>query len=687
MSRSIRFSAPWTFTLFVALTTMLFTACRKSGPQAGQDYAAAIQSERLVLQALEGERVPVRLILKNLGRCDWDPQAVPPIFLSYHLMDPDHTLIQFDNRRIPLPGRIESGRSAQMVFDLRTPLQKGTYVLEFDLVREGEAWFEDYDSNTLEVRLQVNEKIWSDNKSTRFNSSVPEINQIYKLIRITLEENQTEFKGHTGWVQGFAPGKNYPQIWLRDASTIVSASRYFYEAPWLSSWLEEHLLLQKDNGSLWDWFDSRGETSKNTTETDQEASAVQAAYEVYSILGEAWLQKKIAGKSIIDRLEAALQYVLLYRMDENTGLVLGAHTADWGDVDFIDTDDRAVNVDARTHWTVDIYDQSMVYDACIKLSRLLQSLKENDRSQQWENMAAALRSRTQQRLWQEGRGFFAVHRHMDDLVHDFDEDDIFAMGGNVQAVLSGMADSLQAHRIFEAALSRQSTYGISTVSGTLLPPYPKKAFAHPMLDDPFEYQNGAQWDWFGARLIFAMFEMGYAKRAQEKLVEILKKNLLNRGFFEWDNREGVGSGSDTYCGSAGSLSQALISGYFGIFMDTSAPRVEPKLGWASGTIHLYQPANNTFIDYRYLPDSENEQVEMHINSNISASGIIKILIPDRIQPVQNDRERSLQVMIDGKAIPYRIEARKRDFYVVLETKLNDRIIKLILNPPIINTHQ
>ncbi len=677
MGRSMRFSALPSFSLFVVLAVMLLPACRKSSPEALQDYAATIQSNRVVLQAQEGERVPVQLTLKNLGRCAWDPQAVPPIFLSYHLMDADHTLIQFDNRRIPLPGRVESGRSTQIAFDLRTPIQKGSYILEFDLLREGEAWFHDYDSETLEIRLQVSEKTWPDNKSTQFSSVVPEINQIYKLIRITLEENQTEFEGRTGWVQGFAPGKDYPQIWLRDANTIISASRYFYQAPWLSSWLEEHLLFQKDDGSLWDWIDARGEVSKNTTETDQEASAVQAAYEVYTIIGEAWLQKKIAGKSIIDRLEAALQYVLNERVDENTGLVFGAHTADWGDVDFIDADDKAVTVDARTHWTVDIYDQSMVYDACCKLSRLLQSLKETERSQQWENIAAILRSRTQQLLWQEGRGFFAVHHHLDGLVHDFDEDDIFAMGGNVQAVLSGIADSFQAHRIIETALNRQATYGISTVSGTLLPPYPRKAFAHPMLDDPFEYQNGAQWDWFGGRLILAMFENGYAKQAQEKLVEILKKNLLNRGFFEWDNREGVGTGSDSYCGSAGSISQALISGYFGIHMDILAPRVEPKLGWMSGTIHLYQPANDTFIDYRYIPDPEQARVELHINSSIPASATVKILIPERLQPVPEDQKRSLQVIVDGRTFPYRIETRKADMFVVLETVLNNRVIQLV----------
>ncbi len=146
---------------------------------------------------------------------------------------------------------------------------------------------------------------------------------------------------------------------------------------------------------------------------------------------------------------------------------------------------------------------------------------------------------------------------------------------------------------------RQETYDVSTISGTLLPPYPKNFFKHPLLDDPYEYQNGAQWDWFGARLIYAMFQHGFSQTAKEKWLEIIQKNVDNRGFFEWDNKEGVGLGSDFYAGSAGSMGKALFEGYFGINLRHNHLSIEPKLGKESGNIYVYQPASDLFVAYEY----------------------------------------------------------------------------------------
>jgi len=62
---------------------------------------------------------------------------------------------------------------------------------------------------------------------------------------------------------------------------------------------------------------------------------VHAAYQISKILGPKWLEKTINGEKIIDRLEKALNFVLSDRFNEEYGLLKGAHTADWGDVDII----------------------------------------------------------------------------------------------------------------------------------------------------------------------------------------------------------------------------------------------------------------------------------------------------------------------------------------------------------------
>jgi hypothetical protein len=496
---------------------------------------------------------------------------------------------------------------------------------------------------------------------------------------LSLEENAVTFPGRTGQVYGFAPGRDYPQIWLRDANTIIAASRFFYDAPYLVSWLEEHLAFQGENGGLQDWIDAQGKADKNTTETDQESSAVQAAYQIVQVTGTDWLNKIISGRPVITRLESALDFVLRHRWSPAYGLITGAHTADWGDVDLVDEGQDAVYVDENTHWTVDIYDQSMFHQACLELAGMLEALDQKQRAEAWRNTASSLRQRTRALLWQPKRGFFSVHHHVDELRHDFDEDDIFAMGGNVQALLAGLTDPAQSRRIIENALDRRQSQGISTVSGSLLPPYPKGVFQHPLLDQPFEYQNGGQWDWFGGRLILAMFENGFGQEARTRLLEIIRKNELNRGFFEWDDRAGVGHGSDMFCGSAGSLALAVIQGYYGLYLDAERLRLEPRLGTDTGRIHLYLPAADAYAAYAYYYDPHRRAILFHMDTNVSLGDDLKILSPwEELRSIQPEKVR-LQVRVEDRLLPARIEIRNSDVYIVIQADIRDKQVEIYLD--------
>jgi len=669
--------------LYLTITNVF---CKKTLEKT--DFAALIKPERKSYTVFEGERAEIRLRIQNKGRVAWSLQGENPCFLSYHLLDERGEILRYDNQRFPLPQEVHPPQTVQMTIIVRSPLESGKYILEFDLLREGIAWFKDYGSQTSRVSLQVKEKRWPEDeydldldygKYTKFDSNIPELNKMLKLIRITLNHNEVEFEGKTGKIYGFSAGKDYPQVWLRDATTIIPASRYFYDESFLSSWLEEHLAFQKENGSLEDWIDSKGTSDKNTTETDQEASAIQAAYQVYELLGAEWLGKTIRGEKIIRRLERALEFVLRSRLNEKYGLLTGAHTADWGDVDMIDEDQKAVYVDERTHWTADIYDQSMFYLACKNLAEMFEALRQGEKSVSWIRQAESIKRNTDKWLWQKDRGFYRVHIHLDSLHHEFDEDDIFAMGGNTMAILSGLTDAEKNRQIIEAARERQKALEISSISGTLLPSYPKDFFKHPLLDDPFEYQNGGQWDWFGGRLLYAMFEQGFSQLAQEKLIEILRKNLTNRGFFEWDNKEGFGLGSDYYCGSAGSLGKAVFEGYFGIKFGRDFLNIEPKIGKDSAKIHVYQPANDIFVAYEYIFEPSENKITIQYNSNFAKKGKIKALIPwtERLKS-KIELDESLDVLIDGEKSEFWLEAKNEDAFVVFETDFKRHAAEIIL---------
>lgn len=675
-------------TIFVVSAAILFS-CRsqKKEETRSLEYGASIRAEKKNYSVRAGNRLRIGLQLKNTGQKTWSSSAENPCLLSYHLLDKSGQISQYDNRRFSIPQDILPGQKVDFTIAVKSPLQKGRYILEFDLLREGLSWFKDYGSKTLKIALTVLNQEWIEDGSewtldygafTKFTSNVKELNTLYQLIRLTLAQSEVEFNGQAGKIFGFSAGTEYPQIWVRDANTILFASKFFYGQPYLTSWIEEHLAFQKDNGALEDWINAKGDSEKNTTETDQETSIVQSAYQVFELIGPKWLQKNIKGENIISRLDKALMFVLQNRFDPKLGLITGAHTADWGDVDMIDADALAVDVDANTVWTADIYDQGMFCLAAAQLSEMYGELEQESRAVFWRNSTESIKTSANTWLWQKDKGFYRIHVHLDSLQHDFDESDIFAMGGNVTAILAGMADAEQRTKIIMEALDRQKTYGVSTISGTLLPPYPQNVFKHPLLDSPFEYQNGAQWDWFGGRLVNTMFSSGFSQQAAEKLMEIISKNIANRGFFEWDDQNGTGRGSDLFCGSAGSLGQALFNGYLGIKLTKNSLRLEPRLSQDSCRVHVYLPASDSFVAYEYTFFSEENKIEMAFNSNMDTYGQVRILSP-WISNTQQSSEKlsaALRVSKDGQTVPFSISRINQDTYIVIDTDFKKHILEI-----------
>ncbi len=671
----------WFLLCLLGLLPFFFTAsCQPEKERKNQspsprsrDYACRWETPTEKVEAQEGEIISLQLNLVNAGRRPWNSSSrEAPCLVSYHLLDSRRRLLRFDNPRFVFPREVKPGQKAEVSVRLIAPVTAGKYFLEFDLVLEGRGWFREYGSKTLVLPLEVKPVIFpEDGRSpaltsspyTLFQTEIAEFNQLLRLIRLTLHHDEVKFQGKSGQVAGFMAGTGYPQVWVRDSATIIPASRLYYEKPFLVSWLEEILFFQDENGSLPDWVDASGRVDKNTTESDQETSAVQAAAAIVGALGEKegadWLKKKIGRRRIIDRLDEALRFLLRFRTDPASGLITGAHTADWGDVESGEPDQQAIYADAKTCWTTDIYDQSMFYQAALDISYLWEVAGEAARGAFWREKAAAIKARTNQHLWQEDKGFYRVHRHVDSSSHDFPEEDIFAMGGNAQAILAGLATADQASRIIEEALRRQQSFGVSTISGSLLPPYPEGFFSHPMMDHAYEYQNGGQWDWFGGRLIAVMYELGFSEAATRCLLAIARKNNGRGGFYEWDTKDGHGRGSENYAGSAGALTLALVEGFLGLKVCQPAPVLSPRVGWGKARIQVYIPASGQFYAYDYSCEKSGE-LHFRFNSDDPRPGAIRLLWPW-------GEKASAEVWFDGKKIEPQTTKIGHDFYLIIPT--------------------
>jgi hypothetical protein len=527
-------------------------------------------------------------------------------------------------------------------------------------------------------------------RQTAYATGDPALDGLQDFFRPTLDANRKEFTGRSGPVKAFGAGAIYPQVWLRDSATLVPLARYHYPAEYLTSWLEEHLANQAEDGGLDDWI-AAGPVSqfvrdaprarqvfrvaaasltadKNTVEADQESSAVLGVCRSFAATGDrAWLRKPIGGASLLDRADRALGFLLARRFDARRGLVTSGYSADWGDVSPVHANQRAIYLDDRTPVVAGLYTNASFVQAARCLGDLHQALGDTAGAERWRKQAASVTAAANRHLWQEARGFYRMHVPVGVATLP-DDSSIFAMGGNAMAVLSGIADDRQARRIFAVAEARQRRYAVSTIAGTLLPPYRAGLFLHPAMREEWSYQNGGQWDWFGARLVLAAFERGQAATARRWLGELAQKARRSGGLYEWHTREGEGRGSRTYAGSAGALAAAVYEGLFGVSLSADRLTITVRLGGETGSLHLYEPATDTFVAYRYQPSARS--IVLEYDSNHRHPGRVALPLPPG--------RRAARVLRDGEPVGFDVKTVGRDRWAVVETPWGPHRIEAVL---------
>ena len=529
---------------------------------------------------------------------------------------------------------------------------------------------------------------------TSYRTGDPAVDALQPLVTQALEANRKTFVGRTGTVQGFGAGTTYPQIWIRDSATLLPLTRWHYDRAHLASWLEEHLAHQNADGSLNDWV-AAGEVSRfkeyaprarevhraggvvlsadrNTTEADQESSAVEAARMVFAATGDvAWLRKPIAGRSLVDRLDAALSFVAARRM--SGGLVTAAFTADWGDVSPVYGDQRVIYLDDATPVVGSLYATALFTRAARGLAEMHRATGGAAGAARWTARADAAAAAINRRLWQPRRGFYRLHVPVASPPGwtPPDDGDVFALGGNTLAALYGIADAARAARIVDVAERRRREFGLATIGGVLLPPYPAGFFKHPILREPFTYQNGGQWDWWAGRFVLAEFERGHAVRAMEHLRALAARATAAGGLHEWSTRDGKGQGSPRYAGSAAALGTAVLQGVFGLDLTKSGLALHVRLGARSGEVRAHEPATGTTVAYRQAYDATARRIALSFESNAPGTGRLEILLPPGTTPGT--------FRLDGRTRPLPVvRTVGEDRYAVVTTDWKPHTLELLL---------
>jgi hypothetical protein len=82
--------------------------------------------------------VTLPVTITNAGTTTWQPGAFNA---AYHLYTQGGTVVVWDGLRTALPAPVAPGQAVNLDVIVRMPASAGSYVLRFDVVQEGVAWF------------------------------------------------------------------------------------------------------------------------------------------------------------------------------------------------------------------------------------------------------------------------------------------------------------------------------------------------------------------------------------------------------------------------------------------------------------------------------------------------------------------------------------------------------------------
>lgn len=372
--------------------------------------------------------------------------------------------------------------------------------------------------------------------------------------------------------QGFNAGSGYSQIWARDMNTFIEVACEETNQTDIRNAILLFFALQQPNDEMIDgyvlkpdftWYDNHPYYAdaapdhvgfKNTVETDQESSLIQIVGKYIRKTGDtSILREDVAGRTVLERMDDMVDYLMRERYSEQYGLLFGAMTADWGDVQ--PNDDFGCDMNELSSRAIDVYDNAMFL---IALDYLQEMTDDASLLKKWKGIREQIAQNVRKYLWDAERKKFIPHLYIDPspIPAGFDENQIHYHGGTAVAIEAGLLSKEEIAVVNAQMLENVRLSGMPSIGLTLYPTYPEGFFRGGM-SKPYVYQNGGDWTWFGGRMIQQLVANGFVEEAYAEIRPMIDRVIKNRGFFEWYGMGGVPSGSGNFKGSAGVLAKAI----------------------------------------------------------------------------------------------------------------------------------
>jgi len=373
--------------------------------------------------------------------------------------------------------------------------------------------------------------------------------------------------------KGFNAGDGYPQVWIRDLNTFIETSLKVYNIDTIRKNLLTFLYLQQPNGEIIDGYVLKGHVTwgdpnmyysnldtthvgfKNTVETDQETSLIQAIGKYIRVTGDtSILYEKIGEKTALQCLAASIQFLLKNRYSEKYKLLTGATTQDWGDVQI--EGGAVVDIDSLTHWSIDVYDNAMFIIALNDMMNFNNNAMEKKR---WSDLKQLTSTNIKKYLWDEAMHKFIPHLYVNGspFPASFNENKINYHGGTAVAIEAGLLSKKEIEEVNAYMLKDVQQSGATSIGLTMYPQYPENIYQGSKSNKEYNYQNGGDWDWFGGRMIQQLIANGFVQEAYDEMQPMIERFMRDGRFYEWYSRDNKPKGSADFKGSAGVLAKAI----------------------------------------------------------------------------------------------------------------------------------
>ena len=236
--------------------------------------------------------------------------------------------------------------------------------------------------------------------------------------------------------QGLNAVSGYSQIWARDMNTFIETACEEVNHQDLKNAILLFFALQQPNDEMIDgyvlkpdftWNDNTPYYSeaapehvgfKNTVETDQETSLIQIVGKYIKKTGDASiLQEEVAGRTVLERMDDMVDYLMRDRYSEKYGLLYGAMTADWGDVQ--PNDDFGCDMNENSYLAVDVYDNAMFI---IALDYMAEMTDDTALLKKWSDIRQGIARNVREHLCDAKQQKFIPHLYLDNAPYlgDFD---------------------------------------------------------------------------------------------------------------------------------------------------------------------------------------------------------------------------------------------------------------------------